>query len=217
MPGFVPIVGDYIQMRTCQYTPRQVALNITTWRVGTVAGGGLDLNQIAGAMDGLFAPVYKPMMPPTASWRGVGIRNLTPLMTVEFPSTGFDGVGTAGGGLSGTQVSWLISLRTPLAGRRNRGRIYPGFPSALFFAGDGSMTGPAAILIANLASVYGPNILLTVGARATSLDLQVRHPDTAIPIPFTPIGTGVISVNPVTRWATQRRRGEEGRENIPPF
>lgn len=215
--AFIPVAGDYLQFRVCCYVPTQIALNILHYRVLSTVGGAMDINQAATAFSSLVAIQYKALMSSQASFRGVGCTNLSVPRTREYAGVANAGVGTAGALNSQTQVSWLIRLRGANAGRKSIGHIYPGFPSQTYVTAAGEQTAAGLIVLTNLASQFGPSLVLTSGANALNMEMVIRNKDLTVPVPKTPTGTDVFQLYPAPLWATQRRRGDFGRANPLPF
>jgi hypothetical protein len=156
-------------------------------------------------------------MSPDARWRGAGVRNLTEPRTLEFASVGLDGIGIAGGTNLPTQVSGLLSLVTGLAGRKFRGRIFPGFPSTAFADVQGLQNAAGSVALAGIAAAISTSQTLSVGGISTTMQLFLRHPDLVVSGVRVVQGTPAIGWNVSTRFATQRRRGQFGRTNVNPF
>jgi len=219
MPGTTPIVGDVLQVRAVCFTLNQIALNITHWRVTSVAGAGQTLFQIAAKFSTDLHVAYKGWMPPAASFRGVGVTNIAGVRSVEEVAIGNAGIGTvAGTNLIPTQVAGLISWKTDSAGRHFQGRIYPGFPSAGYVDAAGEMTAPGRTAVDVIRIAYGFAKTVTTGADACNLQLVLLHrPTPARPIPPNSLTTDVTISLRSQSFATQRRRGDYGPANQPPF
>lgn len=217
MPGLTPAIGDLIQFRTCCYTPTQVSLNVMNYWVVATGAVPSSLAFLTQLYSNRVHTAYKNLMPSAATYRGVGGRNLQPPMTREVPFVGDNAVGNTGTVLAPTQSTALINFNAAPAGRRYLGRIYPGLISVTLIGLDGglNLTGTAAV--ASLAALLGPTLDLTDDGNITTLNLTVRHPDISIPVPRTPQWSAVTAMHPSTLIATQKRRGEFGRQNLPPF
>lgn len=214
-------VGSNYQVQVCCYTPTQISLNTSYWQV-TAIGAGTDMSVSAMAVgfDTVFKDVYKPWMSPQATYRGVQVKWLPATL---IPQAGYaavtnDGPGTAAGLNLPTQVSGVITWRTALAGRRYRGRIYPGFPSDTWADNGGNLSVAGQTQLAIIATAYSvPVVIAGVGGvQDVTFALQVRS--------FLLIGPPrQYSYFPTTGWtartrfATQRRRGQYGRQNALPY
>lgn len=212
-------MGDVYRVRTICYTATQIAINSTYWLSTNSTGAGALPADIATAFDTLFAPVYKNWMSSAAKWRGVDVqKQVTPRPVPEFQIVN-DAAGNGSANMLPTQVSGVIGWKTLIAGRHNRGRIYPGFVDALFADAAGSLTAGGVAVLAPIAAAYGTQPVVTTVAPAgtDTFRLCVRSVTVAVPPPnlvaYTPVVTGI----PRTRFATQRRRGQFGRTNVLPF
>lgn len=216
MPGIIPIVGDMLESRSCQYTNNQIALNVLHWKVTGVTSGGLTLASIAAQFDTNWFFSYKLWMSPDSSWRGVGVRNLTAPRTTEFASIAHDGVGTGGGQNLPTQTSGVLSTFTGLGGRKGHGRFYPGFPASTYADAQGEQNAAGSLQLAQIAAVINVSEVLSVGPTSTTVQMVVRNKDLPGPPPV-PQGTDVRSIITRLIFGTQRRRGQYGRPNALPF
>lgn len=189
----------------------QTSINVRHLRVDTVSGTGATPQQLADALSNGIGTVLKPLLSSGATFRGAGVRVIWPLpVTVETLSNAGNGLGAAGGTAQARQTCGLISLRTPLAGRANRGRFYVPFPG-----GNDNAIGaiPSTTYQTNLAVLMG-YLVATVTAGT------VPNTNNFVPIIWhrqakfsTDITSGTIN----NKWATQRRRGSYGRPNSSPI
>jgi len=216
MPGTTPVEGDLLQIRTVCYTPQQISMNVLHYEVAAVAGVPLTLSQIALLYETRVATLYKAMMPATARWRGCDVRNLMLPMTLTFPSVSLDNTGTSGTQLVPTQSSYLIRNQAAFGGRKYIGHVYPGFVTLSFVDNDGQLTAPGQAALDLLLAGLGPTALLVGDTGQASLALTIRHPNTPGPI-VAPVWTRVASMVSSPLIATQRRRGDYGARNSPPF
>lgn len=213
MPGTTPVVNDLLQLRVNCQAASQLSQNVTHWVVTSTVGGGMSLGQLADAMFIHFRDVYKAWMPVTAFYNGVSLQNVTPPRTDPFEGAGAAGAGGAIGNLEPRQASGLIRTLTGLGGRANRGRIYIGFLASSSVDASGELDAGGFALITGIANAYGPSITYTLGPLQTQVQLTVRHPDT-LPPARVPVFTQVTSIQPQLLIATQRRRGDYGRQNF---
>jgi hypothetical protein len=219
MPGTTPTTGDIVQIRAVCFTIVQVSLNVTHWRVVSTAGAGTNLAQIATKFSTDLHMFYKAWMPPAASFRGIGATNISGVRSVEQTGVANAGIGTiAGTNLIPEQVSGLISWKTQSAGRHYRGRIYPGFVSAGYIDNVGTLNAAGLTALDGIRTAYGFIKTVTSGGDQTTLQLCVLHRSTpARPIPPNDLVTDVTSSTRSESLATQRRRGDYGPTNQPPF
>jgi len=217
MPGFTPANGDLIQVRTVCYTPQQISMNVLHYQIVTQGGTPMDLGRMALAFDTLWHTLYKTLIPTTARWRGVGCQNMMAPKTLEYSSTVNSDPGTAGDNLTPTQVSGLIHLRAPLAGRRYRGRIYPGLLGTILIADLGGLTVGGVTELTALADALGPVLNLAQDGQTCQVALTIRHPDVVVGGVKVPQWSTVDLISASVLLATQKRRGEYGQHNSVPW
>jgi hypothetical protein len=215
MPGFIPMIGDVLQVKTRCFFVNQVSLNVLHYSVNAYVGAGLNLVEIADKLSARLSTDYRALMSSEVTYEGLSVQNITPARTVPYNSVTGKGVGTVGTKSCPSQTSFIIKLRSALAGRRNIGHVYPGFPAANFQDFQGRITQAGQDALADLATDLGPSLLLANGPDSVQLQLCIRHPDKNVPLPGTPDATPAYECIPSTLWATQRRRGDYGAANRP--
>jgi len=176
------------------------------------AGAGATLSQLLAALATAGLPdSYKTLLSSEASYVGMDAQVIFPTLGLPVGNvTGADAGDNAGDPLP-SQVSGLLKITTQLGGRANRGRAYIPFP----FEGDNDASGrPQAAYVAaldGLGTIFAA-ARPGVGAGGDTNDftpvIYHRHNHTTTPISLI-VGS--------TRWATQRRRGNYGRPNLPPL
>jgi len=102
--------------------------------------------------------------------------------------------------------------------RHFSGRIFPGFPSLTYLNAAGEMTAAGQTALDAIRTQYGFTHTFTVGLNHIDVQLVIVHRSTpSRPIPpntlFDPVSASIAQAS----LATQRRRGDFGRTNIPPF
>jgi len=209
-------VGDIYSVVVRGTLHGQTVLNVLHYEVAATAGVPLTLDTMALLFATRVQNAYKNLMPPTASFRGCDFRNLMPPATLAYPDVTNDGVGLTGTTLTPTQTSLLIRTQANFAGRQYIGRIYPGLISATYVDVDGQLTGLGSAALTVLANLLGPTALLVGDTGQASLALTIRHPNSLPPLVL-PTWTRVLSMSPSGLIATQRRRGDFGAHNTPPF
>ena len=212
MPGTVPVVSDILECEVLTAFSNQIGVNILHYNVRTVVNGGVSLQFMANQYDSLIHANYKNVICNQATYRGIGLTNVTAPRTQQAVATANAGVGSGGANMIPTQVRGLISWYSNTAGRRFRGRTYIPFPpvNGATSAGD-PLAAYVTLLDAVRVIMLGP-LVFTSGANSTTLALGIYHrkdvPPTASDV--------AISVTR-NRFATQRRSGAYGRANNPPF
>lgn len=220
-----PALNNVYQVRIYCYDtpPTQVSINTVYLKITNAAGvGTMSEQSMCNQLDVLWAARYKPCLANGATYFGLTVQRVdipTPLPISLF-SKGNTGAGTGGAGTLPNQVAGLISLKTQNAGRHYRGRIYTPFLPVSASDANGLMTAAyVAILQADIASSLQSIEGIVSGANTVSGLYQVR---TRIKVVGPPVSF-ITSYNPVLvgqaiqRFATQRRRGQYGRNNPIPF
>jgi hypothetical protein len=204
-------INDIWTLRTCQYTPTQIGLNVTHWLCTAKGGTGATAAQIASTLDTAVAPSYKAASNINSSWRGVGARRQWPTLSVEGISIANAGAAAFAGAMLPTQCRTLIHWSSGTAGRTGRGRIYPAFPGGITaLNADGSPTAAYIALVSAISVAYPVVLSSGAGGNTNSFALALYNRTTHIATPVT-------GVSIPTKWATQRRSGQFGRTNALPF
>lgn len=205
----MPLANNQIyQVKFTHWTQGQLGLNVRYYQVFNVVGDSVSVQEAADQMSNSYAPVIKPCMSSEAEYLGLSLKKIFPL-PVELGVISDDG---AGFGLSSavllpTQVAGIITLRSALAGRENRGRVYVPFPSGDDL--DAATGDPTAGYIANLADLgdfFRDELTFTVGANSAQFRPVIAGPDGQVRAP-------IIEFTARSRFATQRRRGQYGAKN----
>jgi hypothetical protein len=207
-----PVAFDHVQVRVVCYTPTQISVNVLDYVVRSpVITFGATLQEMATAISATLGPDYKAWMPSVARYRGVSVQDLTNPVSVPYVSFANDGPGTNGATLAPTQTTGIIQKKTLSGGRANRGRIYAGFPSQANLTATGGMSAGGLGLLANIQDAIDTSQTIVGAGGTTNLDLVVWHRGGAFNY------TLVNQLVALGEWATQRRRGQFGRINLPPF
>lgn len=204
-------VGDLLKGVFACYTPGQVGLNDYFWKVAGLTGAGpFTMEDLIVGMDTLAATDYTAYLSVEANFYGISLKRLspTPSQPVE---TGALRPGSLSGGLTGKQVSPIITRRTATAGRGGRGRLFLPFPDAT--------------LITTLGEFSPTGIGLAAGIAADFLTLRTFTPPSLLGYQLQPVlvtravpgGIDIVASLPRTKIANQRRRGDFGRANSLPW
>jgi hypothetical protein len=179
---------------------------------GAFAGTVAHANAIHTALStGAQWTALAPFLHTTAILNGVTIRNVAVIDQPILQSTTPGAAGTAAGGPLPSEVAAVVTLRTALAGRANRGRSYiPGFASAALFAGD-VIIAAAVTALQNWAGTWigalspsGYTLVIGQRARAAYTSPVTARPFAARPANSVQVTACVVRDN---HWDSQRRRG----------
>jgi hypothetical protein len=149
-------------------------------------------------------------MPPGLSASGVSIRDVNAAYQPLVTSNASAVVGTSAGAALPSEVSAVVTERTALAGRQNRGRIYiPGWAATALGAGDVILAAVVTLLqtwASTLPSALaGSGYTLVIGQKARGAYTGTTG------VPHPPRLAGSVPVTSLevrdNHWDSQRRRG----------
>lgn len=153
---------------------------------------------------------YHPHLADTTALQGIDIRDLNTANLVAWPSTVDAAAGTGTGDPLPQEVALVVSLRTALTGRRNRGRTYlTGFDTLQVDAqghATGALTAAAeAFMLAVYAALFSSGLTMCIAQRAHA---EYVSPFTGLTVPAEPAGhqTVLTMVVPDNVFDSQRRR-----------
>jgi len=192
--------------RMLQQSGLMVRHYLVTETVGTIS------EQVAAdELSAIMSDFIKDCMSSDASYRGLTLQKIDPPPASDrFISTQGQGPGAAASPVMSTQTAGVISLRTGIAGRRNRGRTYVPFPSEGANEANGK---PNATYLVDLGALgtqlAGVQVIAPGGGNSCNLVPQVysRTFDS-----FRTISSYLVR----TEWGTQRRRSQINRGDLPP-
>ncbi len=188
-----------------------------TWRNVVGVGGNPSLPVIDQALaNALFTAISTntgfvqllSLLAPEAIFEAIGIRDIHAPNLPEFVSTGTPVGGGGTGDMLPLSVAAVASLRTALAGKRFRGRIYYSGWSELQNDTNGRMS--AAVGPAVVAGTQGINSSLAAHSMILAVVGRPRDAKT-IPAVTRPALSGIMTPATATisrdqRWDSQRRR-----------
>lgn len=173
--------------------------------VGAVIVGQALADQLDTTIKGIFTTSgLAAVVAPPFGIRQIGVRNLALASQAEFLATGAGVIGTAVGEPLPSAIAQCYTLRTALAGRSFRGRVYLGFYGESASGGSNQSAGSAAgttfLDSIRTSLISAPNLHMCVVSRF--LDGVLRP---------TPLTTEVNAVQLRSiNWNTQRRRMNAG-------
>lgn len=202
--------GQMIELVAVCQKADQLAYNVMHFRVVSIVTPPALEGEIADKFAGSVQGALAPLLADGAAFRGIMVRLWDGPNVGAFYYAKRNVAGTGGANAMPRQTSGLISLRTALSGRRNRGRIYIPFPSEELNSDQGHPNTTYMTTLAAYGALFLPTITLnTATSGNVILQNRVGHP-----IPKT--GTDTDHYIYPTKWATQRRRGDYGRPNVLP-
>jgi len=166
-------------------------------------------DQLATFIQGNYAALLSTL----ATFWGVSVQAVPP--TAPSPpanSAGAPVPGTAAGDMLPSQTSGIITLRTAAIGRRNRGRVYVPFPAEADSSPQGRPTVGYIGRLGNLAAQLTLPLTIAAGGGTAIVEPVIYHR-----LDTPPTSTFITAAVARPLWATQRRRGDYGRPNPPPW
>lgn len=200
-------VNDIIELVPYCTQDDQAALNVLHLKCTATVGGPFTESDVANAIAAYYTSRYVGLLNNNAYFNGVTLRRWLSPGWGAYYYKALRVQGLAGADALPRQDAGIISWRTPISGRRGRGRSYVPFPAE---ADNDTTAIPGATYMSNLASLANRIIttgaLVITGANVATFNLVIYSRD---------LGTFEQVDHFVTprKWATQRRRGSFGRPN----
>jgi hypothetical protein len=208
--GHAFALNEIYEVRPICYTNDQVGLSVLHYQVIAIGVGTVEDGDFADQLSTILGPLYGQLISEQAEYLGVEVQKVWPLPRLDAQSSDLNNTpGVIAGDTLPTQSCGLIRKRTGFAGKHNRGRMYVPFPSENDNDVDGQPTAPYLVSLANLAAALEVSFVVTVGIDSVTLEPviydRVAHTT-----------TGITHMPRQDQWATQRRRGDQGRPNPRP-
>jgi len=214
-------VNSIVKARVFTSCQQQLGVNVLYYRLVAIesAPDG-DLQELCAAFSAWVASAYKAVMTQEADFRGCGLQNLGDGLvgtwpSIEVYSDSGKGVGTVTGTALPKQTCGIITKRTVIAKRLGRGRMYVPFPGEADNLDHGIPSTSYVDRLTTLASKVLANFSIsTAGEGLNTLQPLLRGDLTpANTTDGTWMWNPIVDYTPRPRWATQRRRGDYGRQN----
>lgn len=205
-------VNEVYQVRFVAQMGNQVSINVRHYVCTAISGASRTAQQMATGMDASVNGLYKAVMAPVATWRGIGVKRLTPTPEIEFTSVASAGPGILAGDALPPQTAGIVGLQTIIPGPRGHGRAYIPFPTEQVNDANGLTTAGYQGLIAAIGAWLAGSFTSTAGADSATLWPIIWHRDLGT---YDKLILGAYYVR--SRWATQRRRSGFGAANQLPF
>lgn len=176
------------------------------YRVSSITGVGATEQEVVDAMSSFWDAFIKPMLTNTATYDGCTLQKVKPLPKGNrYVSFNDAGAGTAGTDPLPRQVSGVISLRTALAGREFRGRVYMPFPDESDSDADNPSVGYQVALAALAAELDNNRVIIGAGGSTTLVPVIYSRKLDQV--------NDIVQAIARSTWGTQRRRGSFGQPN----
>jgi len=203
-------VGDIYRVTCVCVEHEQVGLMVNHFQVTAKAGTGRTETQLATDFDSLFRAHVVALMSSGADYLETMIQKIFPAPILARKLTGTGTPGTATGDTLPRQTCGLITLTSDFAGKHARGRKYVPFPAEADNSGDGHPTAGYVTRLSVLAGDMSTSSIFGGGGNTLGFT----------PVIFNRANPGasilVTGATPRTIWATQRRRSDFGKANVPP-
>jgi hypothetical protein len=199
---FEILLNDILEVKWWYTCGNDRALNVRHYFVSAVTNpyGVLTSLSAANQIKTSWSDDLRNLMSVNASFDAVSIQRLAPLpKSVATFSTSAPVAGLLPAAVLPRQVAGLISLYTPLAGPKHRGRFYMPYPDEGSNETNGQPTAAYIALLDTLRARLTGSGTLTATVGAATLNPIIVHRDAT---PSTVITSGIAR----PRWATQRRR-----------
>jgi hypothetical protein len=196
-------VNDIYAVRVFNSCLDQIGLNVVHYRITVIPVTPPSSAAFFDNVDAAIAAAYKPVLCQDAVYQGTASQRLFPTVAVSDPNPSRAGNGTGGVTAMAKQVALVVSKRSGLAGRKNRGRMYVSFPSDTDSLAFGLPSAAYLALVNTLVTAIFQN--------------QIFGGVTAVPVIYqrlTPAASPAITAIRVnSKFGTQRRRGSYGKTN----
>jgi len=209
--GYIPDLNDIVEVKVYCKTTTQLSVNVRHFVCIDKQGTGAPASSILTYYKELLAPLYKALMSVGAEYRGLSLQKISPapIAALAFDD-GEQGVGDVGGDPLPGQVCGILTFRSNLAGRANRGRMFVPFPSETDNDADQTPIDGYIVRLSELGDAFIGADEIGGGGNTVQLQSIVLHR-------VSMSGTALITWKANNKWATQRRRGSYGRPNESPL
>lgn len=204
-------VGDIMRVTiACNYPNGQVQ-EVNLHYYCSVAGFGDSLPSLAAYADSGMQAHYLQTMSSQCHYYGTRVSVVEALAKWQPVAVYSDAPGTSSLPALPTQVRPLVSWQTEFSGPKYRGRSYMFTPASDMMDSTGKPSVSFLTKLGDWANYMGLNV--NVGTTVWIPGLWHRVVIPKPKVPFSPFTRHEVSA----RWATQRRAGDYGRANLPPF
>src|SRR6185295_487266 len=203
-------VGDILEVKVFCMQGDQLGINVQHFDVVSLTGVP-SLEATATDMETNLSVYYSNVLVEHARFRGITLAVVapSPIAGVIRNAHAIDGL--VSGDALPKQCAGIVSLRTATVGRTGRGRIYVPFPAEASCGADGQPLASYRTDLSIIGDYFVNDQLIDQGSGDTvTIHGSVYH---RITTTSTLYAGYVIPI----KFATQRKRGDYGRINTPPF
>jgi hypothetical protein len=207
--GVLVPIGSVLELKAYTRLQSQNGINVLHYRVSALIGPAISDQAIVSVLDGAAAPLYQAWLPATARYSGLRLQIIAPLpVQAAVIATADAGAGSVASDALPAQTALVVTKRTVLAGRRNRGRAYlPFWPESMNDA-NGQPTAAAIGLATDWATFFLNPINVAVGPSTVTLTPVLFRKLTLTTV-------DLFSAQVRVQWGTQRRRSQINKGDIP--
>lgn len=203
--------GDILQVRAVNQLGGQIGLNVWHYFVSAVGASPATDQDFATDLHSVINTLMKTLIPNEVTWKGilVNIINRTPL-PIGVQDTFSGGTGLVGVQPFAKQAAPITSWYTASAGPKFRGRTYWSFVTSQYSDPGAELSVAGRTAINNVCAALFTYATTSVAGRTATHQLSIYHRATKTATPITAYLTRLVV-------ATQKRRGDYGRQNFPPL
>lgn len=194
--------GSHVELKLFTWTPSQLGLNVTHW-VATGGDGSVTDEEVRDAFLTELGPLYQALMSEQAIVAAISARIMDDPPNVAPSMITANLAGEVEGDLLPKQTCGIITKKTALIGRANRGRIYAPFPGEASNETDSRPTAGYITDLRALGDAYATPLTVNVGLNVVVMNPVLFHRSLNS-------FTNVQSCQPRLLWGTQRRRSDYG-------
>jgi len=202
------VAGEIYLATFYSWVDGQLGLTGVHYSAGPVIGVAPTYGDMAYQLQTVNDSLFQAVMAVAADILGCRVTQVRPVVT-PHPLAGVATSTSSGSGANPvmpTQVSGIISVKGPFASRKGVGRNYVAFPSTVEQDADGTPTAAYVSQLQTLANSLYSSINITGAGGSCLMDPVTWTRATAT--------ANVVSSNTAKKlWATQKRRGDFGRQN----
>jgi len=198
----------------------QAAVNTAWYFCSSVGSPPAFDTDVADQVDSLIATDFKALLSSTAEYRGVQVilHGSSPsyaALTLPVAAAAGAGNGTSGADLMPKQTAGILKFQTLRPGPSGRGRFYLPFPSTASDSGGGTPSAGYSTAVITFGADIGVGLAISQGGRTALLIRVLVHRKNKAGL--FPDPSPVIDWSTSGLWATQKRRGSYGRQNLSPI
>lgn len=203
-------VGNIVQATMVCTSGPQVSLNRLIYKVLSITGAPKD-QDLADAVDNSAGPALVLALANNAKYLGTLAQIIWPLPVYKRVAQNTNsGFGAFGGEMMASQTCGIITWESVFAGPAFRGRMYVPFPSINAISAGETPTAGYVTAIGNLATAIRTLTAIGSGGNTASVSFSIYNRTTHV-------ATVVNSQIPRAKWATQKKRGDYGKQFTSPI